>query len=72
MKRSKRKTRNAATANPKLLVNYIDSGYSAQEWRDITEAMRKLDPDPKAASVFPRGDVLRTTEPPTQTNRGRP
>ena len=52
---TKTKTRNLATANPDLIIKYIDNGYSPEQWADITEAMRKHDPDPKAFNVFPRG-----------------
>ena len=54
MKRPKTKMRNIATANPDLMVRYIDSGYDLDEWLAICEAMRRHDPDPKAPNVFPR------------------
>jgi hypothetical protein len=43
-----------ATADPKLVIFYLDSGWTAHQWAGIAEMTSRLIPDPTEPNVFPR------------------
>jgi hypothetical protein len=53
-----RSARVCATADPDLVVRVIDSGYNAEEWAQITEAMRRYVPNGDEANVSRRFEKL--------------
>ena len=52
---SERPARVCATADPQLVVRVIDSGWDAEEWAQITEAMAKYVPNGREPNVSRRG-----------------
>jgi len=60
---SERPARVCATADPQLVVRVIDSGWDAEEWAQITEAMAKYVPNGREANVAKRFGKLTTASP---------